>query len=77
MARVVAVILSQREEPTHSKVFISYRRSESSAFALLLKTSLQKEGIDAFIDVQNLIPGEQWDAALQREIASNDAFVCL
>jgi len=60
------------------KVFISYKRSESSAFALLLRDRLEKEGFDAFIDMQNIDPGATWEEVIKHEITiDTDVFISL
>jgi hypothetical protein len=62
-----------------SRVFISYRRRESSAFALLLEARLRIAGMPSesiFVD-KNMTGGERWEARIYREIESTDYFVCL
>lgn len=78
----VHYILTQKaldllDAPRFAKVFISYRRSVSSAFALLLRDRLGKEGFDVFVDLQSINPGEKWEQRLQDEIAATDAVVSL
>lgn len=62
-----------------SRVFISYRRRESSAFALLLEARLRNAGMPSegiFVD-KNMTGGERWEARIYREIERTDYFVCL
>lgn len=59
------------------KIFISYKRSESSAFALLLYDRLRALGFDVFIEMQKLNPGEVWRERLHSEIDRADVFICL
>lgn len=62
-----------------SRVFISYRRRESSAFALLLEARLRLAGLDAagiFID-KDITLGELWEQRLQRELSQANYVVCL
>lgn len=70
-------LLKQPFLPT--RIFISYRRRESSAFALLLEARLRLVGVDPegiFID-KDITLGELWEQRLQRELAQADYFVCL
>jgi hypothetical protein len=76
----VSYVLTQKafdllDAPIFASVFISYRRSISSAFALLLHDRLRTEGFDPFIDLQSINPGEKWEDRLRREIGEVDAFV--
>jgi hypothetical protein len=65
------------DEPLERKIFISYRRSESSAFALLLYDRLRAAGFEVFIDKRNIEPGELWLNRLKDAIAAADVFICL
>jgi hypothetical protein len=61
------------------RVFISYKRSESSAFALLLEARLRMVGVredSVFVD-KVIQGGELWQQRLEREIATCDYFVSL
>jgi hypothetical protein len=58
-------------------VFISYRRQDSSAFALLVEARLRLAGNpNPFVD-KNLIPGEEWNDQLKRQIQSCRYFIAL
>lgn len=57
-------------------VFISYKRSESSAFALLLHDRLRQAGLDAFVDMQ-LRAGDNWQQQLRTTIQEADYFIVL
>ncbi len=58
-------------------VFISYRRSESSAFGLLIEARLRLAGNpNPFID-KNLVPGSEWNAQLRQQIQKSRYFVAL
>lgn len=59
-----------------STIFISYRRSESSAFALLVLKYLKEAGLEPFLDM-SLVPGEDWHAGLKERIQSRDYFILL
>ena len=65
------------EQPKAKKVFLSYRRSESSGWATLFARELRRRGIEVF---QDLVPSEQADRfpdRLGREIDACGVFVCL
>lgn len=61
-------------EPT--TIFISYKRSESSAFALLLVARLKSAGLNPFLDMA-LVPGENWQARLEDRVRHADVFILL
>ena len=64
------------EETESEKIFISYKRSDSSAFALLVMTMLKNAGLNPFLDLA-LVPGEDWSAGLRGRIESSEYFVLL
>lgn len=68
------------QKPAISKsIFISYRRRESSAFALLIEARLRNAGADPdkiFVD-KNMAGGEKWEQRILAEIKSCNYFVCL
>ena len=64
------------EEVESASIFISYKRSESSAFAMYLLTRLKMEGMEAFVDMA-LIPGEDWHEGLEKRIKEYDYFIVL
>lgn len=66
-------LLEQSEPAT---IFISYRRSDSSAFALLVLSRLKQHDLEAFLDMA-LQPGEDWHAGLKERIQQYDYFVVL
>lgn len=57
-------------------IFISYRRRESSAFALLVLARLKSAGLNAFLDM-SLVPGEEWKRGLRERIERNDYLISL
>ncbi len=60
-------------------IFISYRRSESSAFALLVESRLRNVGADPdliFID-KNIPGGALWEKHIREQALSCDVFICL
>jgi hypothetical protein len=66
-------LLDENDTP---EVFISYRRKDSSAFALLVLTKLKQAGIDAFLDLA-MQPGTNWQTHIRSEIQSRSYFVLL
>lgn len=66
--------LLQETEPT--TIFISYKRSESSAVALLVHDRLQAAGLAPFLDLQ-LQPGENWPERLRQSVVSADVLILL
>lgn len=58
-------------------VFISYRNTDSSAFALLLLARMKALGLEPFLDVAGLRGGDDWDAKLRASIATSDYVVSL
>ncbi len=57
-------------------VFISYKRSESSAFALLVLARLKEHNLVSFLDMA-LEAGGNWHADLEARIKENDYFIVL
>ncbi|MBL8166378.1 MAG: toll/interleukin-1 receptor domain-containing protein [Anaerolineae bacterium] len=57
-------------------IFISYRRKDSSAFALLILKTLKTSNLNAFVDIM-LDPGEDWHEGLKERIQSYEHFVVL
>ncbi len=70
----VSFDLTEEVEPAH--VFISYRRKESSAFALLVLARLKEADLNAFLDM-SLRPGDNWHAYIKEQIQQRDFFVLL
>jgi hypothetical protein len=64
------------KQPTSTSIFISYRRRESSALALLLLARFKLIGLAPFLDM-NIEPGNDWHAQLENEVKTRDHFVCL
>ena len=58
-----------------TSIFISYRRSESSAFAMFVLTRLKVHNLEAFLDLA-LEPGEEWHAGLEKRIKEHN-YDCL
>lgn len=65
------------EPETPPNVFISYKRSESSAFALLLEARIKYEtNATPFLD-KSIEPGDDWHPKLEEKVKSCEAFVCV
>src|SRR5215472_14480377 len=57
------------------KVFISYSRKDSAAFADELLAGLEVAGFAPFLDRHDIKPGEDWEARLGGLIAQSDTVV--
>ena len=60
------------------RLFISYRRSESSGVAAQLYEALDASGYDVFLDTHGVIrPGEPFQEVLWHRLADTDVAFCL
>lgn len=59
------------------RVFISYKRSESSNIAIQLYEELEKSGFDVFLDTHSIRPGEPFQDELWHRMADSDIIVLL
>lgn len=66
--------LLEANEP--ETIFVSYKRNESSAFALLTLRYLKQHGMEAFLDLA-IDPGANWHASLEEKIEICDFMVLL
>jgi TIR domain len=57
------------------KVFISYSRKDSTAFADELLAGLEVSGFAPFLDRHDIVPGEPWETRLGRLIEQSDTVV--
>lgn len=64
------------DEAEPANIFISYRRKDSSAFALLILARLKEAGLAPFLDM-SLVPGEDWQQGLKGRIQKYDYLVLL
>lgn len=64
------------DEVEPARIFISYKRSESSAFALLVLARLKAEGLEPFLDMA-IEPGQKWQEHLEERIRHSDYFILL
>ena len=66
--------LLQESDP--ETIFVSYRRNESSAFALLTLKYLKQYEMEAFLDLA-IDPGDNWHASLEEKIEYCEFMVLL
>ena len=59
------------------RLFISYKRDESSTVAIQLFEQLEKAGFDVFIDTHSIRPGEPFQEELWHRLADTDVVVLL
>lgn len=59
------------------KIFISYRRAESSAVAIQLYETLEKNNFDVFLDTHCIRPGEDFEEILWHRMTDSDVVVML
>jgi hypothetical protein len=59
-----------------ASIFVSYKRSESSAFALLVANVLRQAGLAPFVDMQ-LEAGGDWREQLRKTIEKSDYLILL
>jgi hypothetical protein len=59
------------------RVFISYRRVESSSAALQLHDLLSARGFDVFLDTHDIRPGEPFQEVLWNRLCDSDVMVML
>lgn len=62
---------------TSRRLFISYKRDESSTVAMQLYESLEKSGFDVFLDTHSIRPGEPFQDELWHRLADTDIVVLL
>jgi hypothetical protein len=59
------------------RLFISYKRNESSSVAIQLFEQLNKNGFDVFLDTHSIRPGEPFQEELWHRMADTDVVVLL
>lgn len=64
------------EQISQDSVFISYKRKESSAFALLVLSRLKHAGLDVFLDLA-MEPGDDWKDVIKKRLQNCDVFVLI
>jgi hypothetical protein len=73
-APAFALLDKPARKPT---VFISYRRKDSSAFALLIEARLRLVGVDSIFIDKHIQAGDTWHDRLETVIAECEQFICL
>jgi TIR domain-containing protein len=63
--------------PSRRRVFLSYRRVESTPVALQLYDALSKEQFDVFLDTHEIRPGALFQDALMHSLSDCDVLVML
>ena len=74
--RLLNTVVRLLNETEPYNVFISYKRSESSALALLVNTKLREHSLVPFVDMA-LEAGGNWHADLEGRIKTCDYFIIL
>lgn len=64
------------QEAELADVFISYRRKDSSAFAMFVLTRLKMAGLNAYLDMA-ILAGDDWQERVKEEIEKREYFVVL
>jgi hypothetical protein len=59
------------------RLFISYKRNESSTVAIQLFEKLERNGFDVFLDTHSIRPGEPFQEELWHRMADTDVVVLL
>ncbi|MFA7056346.1 MAG: toll/interleukin-1 receptor domain-containing protein [Candidatus Cloacimonadales bacterium] len=57
------------------RVFISYKRSESSSIAIQLYEKLEKNGFDVFLDTHSIKPGDPFQDVLWHRMTDSDVVI--
>jgi hypothetical protein len=74
--RLTSKAFALLEQPAPASIFISYRRSDSSALALLLLARFKMRGQEPFLDM-NIAPGDDWEDRIRSEVMTRENFICL
>ena len=61
--------------PPPVSIFISYRRSVSSALAMLIAAELRVEGFRPFLDIRSIALGDEWHAILESRVRQSNIFI--
>lgn len=69
-----APLAGRAESSSHAKLFISYSRKDRS-FVERLSEALKAGGQDAWVDLEDILPSEDWLNAVHSAIEAADAFV--
>jgi predicted transcriptional regulator len=60
----------------NTKVFVSYAKEDRPA-AQRLSKDLKRSGLDPWIDVERLLPGQQWEVEIERAIEASRFFIAM
>lgn len=63
--------------PRQRKVFLSYRRTESTDAALQLYAALSERLFDVFLDTHEILPGEHFQDVLWQKLCDSDVMLYL
>ncbi len=63
------------EEDRPEAIFVSYRRSVSSALAMLIAAELRVEGFRPFLDIRSIALGDEWHAILESRVRQSNIFI--
>ncbi|OCW20438.1 toll/interleukin-1 receptor domain-containing protein [Pseudomonas sp. S3E12] len=63
--------------PRQRRVFLSYRRSESTHVALQLYAALSERLFDVFLDTHEILPGQHFQEVLWQKLCDSDVMVYL
>lgn len=63
--------------PRQRRVFLSYRRTESTPVALQLYAALSERLFDVFLDTHEILPGEHFQEVLWQKLCDSDVMVYL
>lgn len=73
-------LVQRRRSSDHSqfdglKVFISYSRGDARAFVDRLQPALEKHGVDAYVDREDIEKGEEWWERIEQLITEADSVI--
>lgn len=72
--RAFALLTEPAQTP---QIFVSYRRKESTTFALLIEARLKLQGVHtAFVD-KSIPAGQPWNSILEEKIRESTVFICI
>jgi hypothetical protein len=78
VARLVSTIFENLHLlRSERRLFISYRRAESTGVAIQLFEALDERGFDVFLDTRSVSPGVDFQAELWHRLADSDVVVLL
>jgi tetratricopeptide (TPR) repeat protein len=75
LKRLILALSPTPSTTSKPSVFISYRRSDGGDFAQHLHDSLEKEGVDAWLDVRDMPSGDTFITQIGRAIERADYFL--